>query len=425
MKPASAALAPASNAAPPRLRDLLARPRLLVLVALGAASGFPNQITESALQAWLKDVHISNTEIGILSYVSLPYLLKFLWAPLLDRFPLPWPGRRRGWILATQLLLAAAVAVLAFQDPARSLLMLSACAVAIVFLSASQDIVIDAYRTDIAEPAERGLAAASANLGYRAASWIAFAVALVVADHYGWPPALLTLAAIMAGFAWVTLRAPEPVYRTPPPRTLRESVVEPLRELLGTRGALSLIALVMVFKLGDAFALKLFTPFLMDLGFTKTEVGLVAKAVLTTSSLAGAVLGGMWMTRLGLLHSMLLFGLLQAVSNLAYCALALTGKSFTIMIATVAVENLAHAMGNVAMVALIMALCDLRFSAFQYALLSVLAQLPRYGLGGPAGWVADHGGWTVYYIVSFMLGLPGLAVTWLLRARIRALDEPL
>ncbi len=420
--PAEADTAPAPPARKPGIREVLRRPRMLILVVLGAASGFPNQVTESALQAWLKDLHISNTDIGMLSYVALPYLLKFLWAPLLDRFPLPGLGRRRGWILATQVALTAAIAVLAFQDPSRSLLAVTVCATAIVFFSASQDIVIDAYRADLAEPAERGLAAASANLGYRAASWIAFAIALVVADRYGWPPALLVVAGVMAAFTIATLRAPEPEYRAAPPASLRESIVEPLRELAGSRGALALLGLVLIFKLGDAFAVKLFTPFLMDIGFSKTEIGLVAKAVFTTSSIVGAILGGIWMVRLGLLSAMLLFGILQAVSNLAYYVLALTGKSFAVMIAAVAIENLAHAMGNVALVALIMALCDVRFSAFQYALLSVLSQLPRYGLGGPAGWVADHGGWPVYYVVSFLLGIPGLVAVWLLRERIRALD---
>jgi len=395
---------------------------MLILVVLGAASGFPNQVTESALQAWLKDLHVSNTDIGMLSYVALPYLLKFLWAPLLDRYPLPFFGRRRGWILATQLLLAATIAVLAFQDPGASLVGITVCATVIVFLSASQDIVIDAYRADLAEPAERGLAAASANLGYRAASWIAFAIALVVADHWGWPPALLVVAGVMAAFAVATVRAPEPACRAPLPRSLRESVVEPLRELAGSRGALALLGLVMIFKLGDAFAVKLFTPFLMDIGFSKTEIGLVAKAVFTSSSILGAVLGGIWMVRLGLFSSMLVFGVLQAVSNLAYYVLAVSGKSYALMITAVAIENVTHGMGNVAVVALIMALCDVRFSAFQYALLSVLAQLPRYGLGGPAGWVADHGGWPTYYVVSFLLGIPGLVTVWLLRARIRALD---
>jgi len=409
-------------AAKPRILDVVLNPRMLVLLALGAASGFPNQVTESVLQAWLKDLHISNTQIGILTYVAIPYLLKPLWAPLLDRFPLPLLGRRRGWMLVSQLLLAATIALLAFQDPAASLTTVATCAVAIVFFSATQDIVIDAYRADFAMPAERGLAAAAASLGYRAAAWIAVAVALIIAQHFGWRPAVLVVAALMLALAFATVHSPEPDYRAAPPATLRESVVEPLRELLGSPGAASLLFLVMVFKLGDAFALKLFTPFMLDVGFEKQEIAIVIKAVFTTSAMVGVALAGAWMVRLGLFSSMLLFGIMQAVSNLAYYGLAVVGKNYGLMLAAVAIENLTHAMGNVAVVAMMMSLCDVRFSAFQYALLSVLSQLPRYGLGYPAGWVADHWGWPSYYVISFLLGIPGLLIVWRLRDRIRALD---
>jgi PAT family beta-lactamase induction signal transducer AmpG len=417
--------APAPTPAPaakPRLREIVASPKMPVIMVLGAASGFPNQITESTLQAWLKDFHVSNTTIGVFSYVALPYLLKFLWAPLLDRYPLPLLDRRRGWMLVFQLAIAAAIAVLAFQDPAQSLALVAACATAIVFFSASQDVVIDAWRTDVAQPAERGLAAAANNLGYRTAAWLAFAFSLVLADAFGWRSALLAVAGAMALFALATWFAPSPACRTPPPATLAESIRQPLRELLGSPGALGFIALIMLFKIGDAFALKLFTPFLMDVGFTKTEIGLIAKAVLTTAAIVGAVLGGVWMVQLGLLRSMLIFGVMQAITNLLYWLLALTGKSYALMIAAAFLDNLAGAMGNIAVVALIMALCDARYSAFQYALLSVIALLPRYALGYPAGWVADHGGWPAYYLVSFAIGLPGLGCVWWLRARIRALD---
>jgi PAT family beta-lactamase induction signal transducer AmpG len=412
----------AAAAPKPTLRQVLASPKMLLLMALGAASGFPNQVTESALQAWLKDVHVSNTQIGLVSYVALPYLLKVLWAPLLDRYPLPLLGRRRGWIFAAQALLAATMALLALQDPARSLAGVTGCALAIVFLSATQDIVIDAYRADVATAAERGPAVTASTVGYRAAAYVAPAVALVLADHVGWRPALLVVATLMALFLVATVRAPEPERRAPPPASLRESVLAPLRAMLGTPGARSLLALVMVFKLGDAFSLKLFTPFMMDLGFSKTEIGVVIKIIWVAAAVTGSVLGGVWMVRLGLLRAMLTFGVMQAVSNLAYLVLALAGKDYPVMYAAVVIEHLTHAMGNVAVVALMMALCDVRFSAFQYALLSMLSQLPRYGLGWPAGWVADHGGWPTYYVVSFALGLPGLAVVWLLRERIRALD---
>jgi len=406
----------------PRLREVLASPKMLAILILAAASGFPNQITESVLQAWLKDSGASNTTIGVMSYVALPYLLKFLWAPFVDRYSLPLLGRRRGWMLAMQLALAAAIAATALQHPGVSLAPITVCALAIVFFSATQDIAIDAYRADVSLPSERGLAAAAANLGYRSASWIAVAVALVIADHFGWRLAFLILAAAMALFAVATVRAPAS-HNTYQPRSLRESVVAPLRELLGTPSALTLLAVVLLFKVGDAFANKLFTPFMMDVGFSKTEIAVLVKALFTASSLVGSVLGGILMVRLGLLRSMLAFGVLQAVSNLLYCALALAGKNWLIMVAAVTIEHLAAAMGGIALVALIMALCDVRYSAFQYALLSVLALLPRYSLGYPAGWVADHGGWYVYYVMSFVLAFPGLTMVYLSRRKIDALDR--
>jgi len=410
-------------AAKPTFRQVLASPKMIAILVLGASSGFPNQLTESALQAWLKDSGATNTTIGVLSYVALPYLLKFLWAPLIDRYPLPLLGRRRGWILLTQIVLAATIAMFALQDPRVSLTPVAVCAVAIVFLSATQDIAFDAYRTDIAEPAERGLAAAANNLGYRTSAWLASAFALVVADFFGWRPALLILAGIMLVFCVATLMAPEPHYRHAPPRTLRESVVTPLNELLGTPSAVAFIALIILFKVGDAFALRLFTPFMMDVGFTKTEIAVVLKSLFTASAIGGAILGGIFMVKLGLLRSMLIFGALQAASNFLYYALALTGKNYALMAAAVTIDNTAGAMGNIASVALIMALCDVRFSAFQYALLSAFALMPRYLLGGPAGWIADHAGWDAYYVVSVLLALPGLALVWLMREKIHGLDQ--
>lgn len=408
----------------PKWREILASPKMVAIMVLGAASGFPNQITESALQAWLKDFGTSNTQIGILSYVALPYLLKFLWAPAIDRYPLPFLGRRRGWIAVTQLALAGAIGLFALQNPGVSLTPIAICAVAIVFFSATQDIAIDAYRTDVSQPNERGLAAAANNLGYRTSAWLASAFALVVADYFGWKPAFLILAVVMAAFCFATLFAPEPHYEHQPPRTLRESLVVPLRELLGTPSALAFIALVVLFKVGDAFALRLFTPFMMDVGFTKTEIALVLKALFTASAIVGAILGGVAMVRLGLFKSMLIFGAVQAISNLLYYAMALTGKNYLLMIAAVSIDNVAGSMGNIASVALIMALCDVRYSAFQYALLSAIALTPRYLLGGPAGWIADTAGWDMYYIISVLLALPGLLLVWLMRDKIQLLDQP-
>jgi PAT family beta-lactamase induction signal transducer AmpG len=415
-------LSAAAAGVAPSFRQVLASPKMLAILLLGAASGFPNQLTESALQAWLKDGGATNTTIGLMSYVAWPYLLKPLWAPLIDRYPLPFLGRRRGWILAMQIALAAGIALFALQNPANSLGPIAVCAVAIVFFSATQDIAIDAYRTDLAAPSERGLAAAATNLGYRSAAWTASALALVIAGAVGWRAAFLLLAGIMLLFCVATVCAPSShnEYR---PHSLRESIVEPLRELLGTPSALTLLLVVLLFKVGDAFANKLFTPFMMDVGFTKIEIGLIVKALFTASALLGSVLGGILMVRLGLLRSMLAFGVLQALSNLLYCALAIAGKSYPIMAAAVIIEHIAGAMGGIALVALIMALCDARYTAFQYALLSALALLPRYSLGYPAGWIADHGGWYVYFVASFALALPGLAIVWWKRRQIEALDR--
>jgi PAT family beta-lactamase induction signal transducer AmpG len=412
-----------NDAAPkPTFREIIASRKMLVLLVLGAASGFPNQITESALQAWMKDLGQSNTNIGLLSYVAIPYLLKFLWAPLLDRYPLPLLGRRRGWILAIQLLLAAAIALFALQNPATSMSAVALTAFVVVFFSASQDIVIDAYRADVSLPHERGMAAAANNMGYRLCAWLAFAAALIIADAVGWRAAFLVLAAVMLCFTVATWAAPEPTQPVAPPASLQESVVTSLKELLGTPGALGMIALIVSFKIGNALALKFYTPFLMDVGFSKTEIGLVAKAVFTSSAVAGGIVGGIWMVRLGLLRSMLFFGVLQTIAILSFYVLAVTGKSFPIMITATAFDNFAGSMGNIAEVAMIMAMCNARFSAFQYAFLSVIALLPRYLLGYPGGWLADHGGWSQYYLVTFLLGLPGIAMVWIMRKRIAALD---
>jgi PAT family beta-lactamase induction signal transducer AmpG len=293
----------------------------------------------------------------------------------------------------------------------------------VVFLSASQDIVIDAYRTDVARPPERGLAAAAANLGYRALSYGSLSVALIVADHVSWRAAFLTLAVAMAVLVLATIWAPEP----DDPRgkqlpSLADSVIVPLRELFGVPGMIVLILLILFYKVGDAFALKFFTAFMMHTGFTKTEIGVVVKAVLTTGSVLGALLGGIWMIKLGLRRAMFLFAIVQALTNLGYLLLYAIGKNYAVMVGAVALDALASGMGNIAAVALMMALCDKRFSAFQYALLSMFALAPRYLLGGPAGWIADHGGWGAYYWTSFALAVPGIALVWIMRRRIDALD---
>jgi PAT family beta-lactamase induction signal transducer AmpG len=405
------------------MKDVLRNPRLAAVLVLGLASGLPYNLTDATLQAWLKDSGISNTTIGVVSLVGLAYTLKPLWAPLLDRYVPPFLGRRRGWIVIFQGALAVALTWMAYHGPEGGLTSLALVALVVAVLSASQDIVIDAWRTDLVSSVERGPAATATNLGYRAASWFAFSGALILADFAGWRVTYLVMACCMAGFMFVTAFTPEPQSRVPPPRTLAEAVRGPLAQLLTNDGMLLLIAALVLYKVGDAFALKLFTPFLMDVGFTKTEIGAVTKTVMLIANIAGAVVGGLLMMRLGLVRALLGFGLLQAVANLGYAAVAVTGHDIFVMAIAVFVDNFVGAMGNTALVVFIMGLCDVRFSAFQYALLSALAVLPRNVLGAPAGFLSDEIGWAAFFVVTFFTALPGLAMVWWQRERIAALEH--
>lgn len=407
----------------PTLWRSLGNERVVAFLLLGLASGLPYNLTDATLQAWLKDTGISNTTIGLLSLVGLAYTVKPLWAPLLDRWSVPLLGRRRGWILLFQALLAAALAWMAYHGPQQGLLPFALLALVVAVLSASQDIVIDAYRTDAARAEERGPAATAANLGYRAAAYFAYAGALVLADAYGWRITYLVMAAAMAACMAVTAWAPEPERQVVPPRSLREAVTGPLGQLLASPGTLLLILALVLYKVGDAFALRLFTPFLMDVGFSKTEIGLATKTVMLAANVAGAVAGGVLIVRIGLVRALLLFGALQAVTNLLYMGVSVAGHDMTVMVVAVALDNFFGAMGNTALVVFVMALCDIRFSAFQYALLSALAVLPRNVLGWPAGYLADHVGWTTFFLITFFTALPGLFMMWALRDRIAALEH--
>jgi PAT family beta-lactamase induction signal transducer AmpG len=405
------------------IREVLANPRMAAVLFMGLASGLPYNLTDATLQAWFKDVGLSNTTIGALSLIGLAYTAKVLWAPFLDRYSLPWLGRRRGWILLCQILLAGTLVLMAWHGPERGLLPFAILAVAVAVLSASQDIVIDAWRTDLVSAQERGPAATAANLGYRAASWFAFSGALILADQWGWRTTYLCMAAVMLAMIGVTLAAQEPVTSAPPPKSLKAAVRDPLRQLLSGQGMLWLLLALVLYKVGDAFALKLFTPFLMDVGFTKTEIGAVTKTLMLLASVTGAIAGGLWLVKLGLLRALLLFGFLQALANLGYFAVAVVGHDLTVMSVAVFVDNFVGAMGNTALVVFIMGLCDTRFSAFQYALLSAIAVLPRNLLGAPAGFLSDEIGWAAFFVLTFFTALPGLAMVWWQRARIEAIDD--
>ena len=406
--------------------------RLAVILLLGFSSGLPLALTGGTLQAWMTVEGVDLSTIGIFTLVGLPYTWKFLWAPLMDRFVPPFLGRRRGWLLVTQLSLAALIAAMAFASPRGDLAWLALLAVAVAFASASQDIVFDAYRTDVAKPEQRGLAAAFTVVGYRVAMLTSGAAALVLVAGSGFIPALgwkntyLVMAGLMGLGALATLWGPEPEAAAPPPRTLDEAVWAPLKEFFSRNGAWVLLALIVLYKLGDAFAGSLTTAFLLrGAGFALDDVGYVNKGMGLAATIFGALFGGALMVRLGLYRALMAFGVLQAVSNLAFMALAAAGKSWPLMVFAVGFENLSGGMGTAAFVALLMALCDHRFTATQYALLSALASFGRVYVGPAAGYATDPKylglSWAVFFFLTFLLALPGLALLWWKRETLKAL----
>jgi PAT family beta-lactamase induction signal transducer AmpG len=398
--------------------------RILLMLALGFASGLPLALTAGTLQAWLAAENVDLVAIGWFALVGQPYTYKFLWAPLMDRYAPPFLGRRRGWLLLTQVALAAAIAFMGTLSPAESAWLLGATAFAVALLSASQDIVFDALRADSLGPEERGAGAAVSVLGYRLAMLVSGAGALILADQWlGWTATYWLMAGLMVVGMAATWLAVEPEPVGAPPKTLDEAVAKPFAEFFTRDKALLLLVLVVLYKLGDAFAGNLTTTFLLrGPGFSLTEVGAFNKGFGLAATLAGALVGGALMAKLGLFRALLLFGVLQAVTNLGFMLLAASGKSYALMVAVVGLENLCGGMGTAAYVALLMALCDRRFSATQYALLSALSAVGRVYVGPSAGYMVAAFGWTQFFLFTFLIALPGLALLWWMRARIAALD---
>ena len=392
--------------------QILGNKRIALMLPLGFASGLPLALTSGTLQAWLTVAGVDLKTIGIFTLVGLPYTLKFLWAPLMDRITLPWLGRRRGWMLLTEIAVAAGLAAMAFVGTESGPRWLGIVAIAVAFMSASLDIVFDAYRTDVLLPAERGFGAAVWVNGYRLALLLASAGALVLADHIGWRGTYLALAALMSAGVVTIFLSPDPPAGGFPPKTLREAVGLPLRELFARPGIYGLLGLIVLYKVGDAVAGSLQTAFFIGgLGFSAAEVGYV-KGLGIAATLVGALAGGMVMAKTGLARSLLLFGILQAVSNLAFVGLAWAGKSYEALAASVIIENLTGGMGTAAFVALVMSLCDHRYTATQFALLSSLEALGRIFSGRPSAEVVSLLGWGWFYFLSFLLALPGCWLVW-------------
>jgi MFS transporter, PAT family, beta-lactamase induction signal transducer AmpG len=390
--------------------------RIAVMLPLGFASGLPLALTAGTLQAWLTVVDVDLRTIGLFTLVGLPYTLKFLWAPVMDRFVPPWLGRRRGWMIVMQIALVAGIVAMSLIDPTKTPLLLAAMALLVATTSASQDIVFDAYRTDVLKATERGFGAAVSVTGYRIAMLVSWAGALIVSTYLGWGQTYFLIAALMLIGVGATLLSPEPASPVNIPRNVAEAVWEPVHEFFSRSPALLLLLLIVLYKLGDAFAGSLTTAFLIrGMGFEAAEVGIVNKGLGMVTTIVGALLGGIWMVRMGLFRSLLIFGGLQALSNLTFMLLAWTGKSYPIMVLAVAFENVSGGMGTAAFVALMMSLCDHRYTATQYALLSAMAALGRVFVGPPSGYVVEAVGWVSFFFITFLAALPGLWLLWWLR----------
>jgi PAT family beta-lactamase induction signal transducer AmpG len=400
------------------LFQTFANRRIGVMLPLGFASGLPLALTAGTLQAWLTVVGVDLKTIGLFTLVGLPYTIKFLWAPVLDRYVPPWLDRRRGWMLILQTAVSIGLAVMALFGPGDRPELLGGVAILVAFLSASLDIVLDAYRTDLLNADERGFGAAVWVNGYRLALLVASSGALVLADHIGWRSTYLAMAVLMGIGILTILLAPEAAAAKRAPLSLGEAVIGPLREFFSRPTAWSILAVIVLYKLGDAFASSLQTAFLIGgVGFSQGEVGYV-KGLGIGATLVGALAGGIAMVRLGLFSSLLYFGVLQALSNLMFVLLAWIGKSYIALVASVIIENATGGMGTAAFVAFVMSLCDHRYTATQFALLSSLEALGRVFSGRPSAELVGLVGWPEFFFLTFLIALPGLACVWMIRDRI-------
>ena len=344
---------------------------------------------------------------------------KIFWAPLLDRYIPPLFGRRRGWILITQLLLILSIIGMATLRPQTNPTLLAFIALLVAFFSASQDIVIDAYRVDLLSEKERGFGAALLATGYRIAFLISGGLALILADHFGWRITYISMACLMLIGVVGAWTGPEPDYKIEPPKNLSSAIREPFLDFIKRNNAFLILLLIVLYKLGDAFTLSLNTTYLLrGVGFSLTDVGTANKIVGVFAILLGTFIGGALLPRLGLFRSLFMFGSAQAIAGLMFMSLLIIGKSFALLIIIVILDNLTAGMANAVFLAWLMSLCNLRYTATQYALFSGLFSLGRIFVGPISGWLVHGFGWIDYYIVTFFISFPGLTLLWYLRKNI-------
>ena len=399
--------------------------KLLIILFLGFLSGLPLLLSFGTLSAWLREAGVDRSTIGLFALVGLPYALKPIWAPLIDGLKLPFVtallGRRRGWLIVSQVMLLFAIVNLAFSDPLNAPISMAVFAVLVAFFSASQDIVIDAYRIEILEEEQQGMGAAMVTYGYRAGMLMAGAGTLYLADYWSWTHAYLIMGLIIITGSLLVLFSPEPdemesptIHKLGLGGWIYQFVVRPFLDFSSRPGWVLILLFIVTFKLGDAFLSVMTNPFYIDLGFSKSEIAEVTKLFGVLALGVGLFVGGIMIQKFGLLASLIITGVLQAVSNLAFAYQAASGNDLEVLIFTIAIENVTGGMGTAAFVAYLSSLTNTAFTATQYALLSAFMSLGRNLLSSPSGYVVDAVGWIEFFIISVVIAIPGLLLLLLL-----------
>ncbi len=386
--------------------------RMLIILVLGFSSGLPLFILLYLLQAWLAKSGLNVKALGLFALVQFPYIWKFLWAPFMDRFSFGSLGRRRGWMALTQCALFLAIGSMGMLNPHTQVAIIAMAAVGVAFLSASQDIVIDAYRREILPDREQGLGAAVIVNAYKVAGMVPGALSLILADRMPWQPVFWVTAAFMLPGLVCTLLIKEPAIYGAPPKTMEEAILLPFKEFIardGWRHALWILAFVLLYKTGDSMATALSTKFYLDLGFSMTQIGLAANTTGFWASLAGGVVGGVWMVKLGINRGLWVFGALQALAILGFAWLAQVGANTALLSAVIGFEAFASlGLGAAAFVAFISRTTDPRYTATQYALFSSLAAVPRTFINSSVGYIVAETGWFTFFILCFGLAFPAM-----------------
>ena len=391
----------------PIIKAIFSR-RMLVSFVMGFASGLPLLLTISVLQAWMKDEGVDLSVIGLMALVGLPYTLKFLWAPLFDCFTLPFLGRRKGWLLIAQITLILSIAGLGFTNPSNNPWLVAFAAFLVTFFSASQDIVIDAYRREDLADEELGLGSSLYVNGYRLAMLLASGGGLILADVTSFRIVYLTMASCMSVGVIATLLTPEPEVPAGSPKNLKEAVIDPFKEYFSRTGALWILAFILFYKIGDTMASAMTIPFYLDIGFSKTEIGTIVKLFGFWATITGSLIGGIFILRYGINHSLWVFGFLQAISTAGFAVLFYIGHSIPALASVVAFENFSAGLGTSAFVAFMASLTNKKFTATQYALLSSLMGVPRVFASAPTGFMVEAMGWSGFFIFCALIAIPGM-----------------